>query len=363
MLLLAAGRCCAEKTFYPGPWAGDIVVGPGMQARGKNLSSSSFIEQDLTSADFDGTDLTSACFKTCQLARASFRGAYLGSTVFEDCYGGGDRVEGQTFGSVDFTDADIQGTQFVNTRISATQLMSTRSYKKRSLARCWLTMYQRDDDDDALGVSFAGFDLSEAHLFGNFTGVDFAGARIAGASFDGANVRFAQLAATQNYRTRAMQNMILRFENEDVDFSGVDLSESRLTVKNGNLRLEGAFISRASFGANIGSQIMKTASYKKGEILFANMGTSDLSGVDLSRQNLTGCRFSVCKLVGTVFTDTVISGADFRDVPGHEKGLTVEQIKSTWNYKNGRMDGIILPKGIADALAREKTDAAREPSG
>ena len=51
----------------------------------------------------------------------------------------------------------------------------------------------------------------------------------------------------------------------------------------------------------------------------------------------------------------MITNCDFANyhVCGN-KGLTTEQIKSTWNYKHGHMEGIILPKDIADALQQEK---------
>ena len=50
--------------------------------------------------------------------------------------------------------------------------------------------------------------------------------------------------------------------------------------------------------------------------------------------------------------DAVITGAHFFNVPfGSNVGLTAEQIRTTWNYKNDRMQGIVLPKEIADSLS------------
>jgi hypothetical protein len=39
--------------------------------------------------------------------------------------------------------------------------------------------------------------------------------------------------------------------------------------------------------------------------------------------------------------------------PADSPGLTIEQIKSTWNYKNGRMAGVVLPRRVAAALLKE----------
>jgi len=50
------------------------------------------------------------------------------------------------------------------------------------------------------------------------------------------------------------------------------------------------------------------------------------------------------------FTDSIISGCNFE----YFLGLTTENIKSTWNYKHGRMNGIKLPVEIQKALDAEK---------
>ena len=53
---------------------------------------------------------------------------------------------------------------------------------------------------------------------------------------------------------------------------------------------------------------------------------------------------------GLDITDSVITDCDFTDF----KGLTLENVKSTWNYKHGRMEGIKLPEEIQKALDAEK---------
>jgi len=80
----------------------------------------------------------------------------------------------------------------------------------------------------------------------------------------------------------------------------------------------------------------------------------DLAGFDLSNQNLTGAAFGRCDLTNVDFTGAVITGADFAYRRQPNTGLTADQIKSTWNYKHGRMEGIQLPPGIAEALRSEK---------
>ncbi len=102
----------------------------------------------------------------------------------------------------------------------------------------------------------------------------------------------------------------------------------------------------------------------------------DASNYDFSNKELCGFRFHNCNFTNANFENTVITGVHFfknisshydpistynnRFLPTGEKayGLTLDQIKSTWNYKHNRMEGIVLPERIAKALAAEKS--ARE---
>jgi len=79
---------------------------------------------------------------------------------------------------------------------------------------------------------------------------------------------------------------------------------------------------------------------------------ADLSACDLSGQNLTDCTFRGCDLTNALFNDAVVTNAKFSP-HAPNKGLTADQIKSTWNYKHGCMEGIVLPKDLANALVRQ----------
>ncbi|MDR2346325.1 MAG: pentapeptide repeat-containing protein [Planctomycetaceae bacterium] len=74
-----------------------------------------------------------------------------------------------------------------------------------------------------------------------------------------------------------------------------------------------------------------------------------------SNQNLSNCKFESVDLTGTDFTNAIITGVQFN---GYERysaiNPTIDQIKSTWNYKNNRMDGIKLPPDIQKELDKEK---------
>jgi uncharacterized protein YjbI with pentapeptide repeats len=118
-----------------------------------------------------------------------------------------------------------------------------------------------------------------------------------------------------------------------------------------------ATLERSSPGEHLRGkkQLMATANYKRGLFLGIVFFAGDFADCDFSGMNLTGSNFARCDLNNANFEDAVISNVEFA-THGHKwkeessKGLTVEQIKSTWNYRNGRMDGVVLPKSIVDKL-------------
>ncbi|MDR1479271.1 MAG: pentapeptide repeat-containing protein, partial [Planctomycetaceae bacterium] len=98
-------------------------------------------------------------------------------------------------------------------------------------------------------------------------------------------------------------------------------------------------------------QLRTTKNFEDREFLDIKFGVSILRGLNLSRFNLTGCQF-LGDLTDVNFTEAVISKCDF----GVLSNITIDQIKSTWNYKAGRMNGIKLPDKIQKELDAEKNN-------
>jgi uncharacterized protein YjbI with pentapeptide repeats len=125
----------------------------------------------------------------------------------------------------------------------------------------------------------------------------------------------------------------------EVNLAGVDFS--------------GADVSGAQFYRSIGKErLLTTKSYQTGSLVGVVLVSLDLANVDFSQQDLTRAKFVQCDLTGADFTDAVITDADFHgclDTPP-----TVEQIKSTWNYKHGRMAGVLLAEQLQAALQVDK---------
>ncbi|MBQ2556595.1 MAG: pentapeptide repeat-containing protein, partial [Thermoguttaceae bacterium] len=174
-----------------------------------------------------------------------------------------------------------------------------------------------------------------------------------------------EATAEQLYETINYQEHDLRFMQ--IDLRDVNLSET--TLEFGSVAvypetvLEGAVIRNATFKASgdaaadagITNAILYTTKSYRDHNLSGVTFECNLTGCDLSTQNLSAARFQTSDVSGADFTDAVVTRCDFSGA----KGLTREQIESTWNYKMGNMAGIKLPKELEEELAASTAGAAR----
>ncbi len=334
-----------------GPWAAGLNVGPGMNAVGKNLKGSEFVGQDLQGAVFAGCDLDGVLFYQCNLTSASFKRARLSGMNITDC-----RIEG-----ADFADAVINGVVGMSggladppfavwphdMRLSDEQFLATRSYKVKDLSRCVISLSGRRSPA-APKWDFRGANLQGALLHhGDFTGCDFTDARIDGIELSVCTVAFEQFASTDNFKNRrALRGARFRTVRllGEWSFRGMDLSGTVFEgVDSAKFDFTDADIANCAFGSGIGNpHLRSTRNFKEGDLSHMRFYAFDLSGFDFSGVNLTRSEFSRgCDFTGANFEDAVLTGVRFGQ---GVTGLTVEQIQSTWNYKHGRMAGIVLPK-------------------
>lgn len=361
VLALSHAQCdTPSPKVVLGRWARGLQIRPNMDARGVKLYGSEFVGQDLRNARFDHCALYGVRFSDCNLSHASFRGAILVGASWDSC-----RIE-----EADFTDAVINDTDDSLLALTADQIMSTYSYKKRDLRNVWISGRLSKEDNRPPQYDFRRVDLNGATFCADdFTSSDFTDASMYGATFSGSILSFRSLASSVTFRRRDLQGMSFGgvYFVDDCDFSGMDLTgawlsdlHNRKTDEDLPLNLAGAIIRSAEFRKSFSARdyltpahLYSTASYKQGDLSGVKLYGFDLTGWDFSKQNLTGAAFGECKLAGADFTDAVISGVDFAHRREASAGLTVEQIKSTWNYKQGRMEGIILPEDVAQVLAAE----------
>ena len=111
----------------------------------------------------------------------------------------------------------------------------------------------------------------------------------------------------------------------------------------------------AASDAGITNAILYTTKSYRDHNLSGVTFECNLTGCDLSTQNLSAARFQTSDVSGADFTDAVVTRCDFSGA----KGLTREQIESTWNYKMGNMAGIKLPKELEELAAANTTESAR----
>ncbi len=139
------------------------------------------------------------------------------------------------------------------------------------------------------------------------------------------------------------------------EFAGVELDKAPQD-------LFGVVLTRTSFatvGADVdftdarladvaasGRQLAQTANFREKRYNGLRLANANFEKYDFSDTMLTRCRFSRVDFSGAVLLD-----CDFRDV----EGLTLEQLKSTWNWKSNSLDltsfDAALQKEIKAALA------------
>lgn len=247
--------------------------------------------------------------------------------------------------------------------MTADQLKATKSYEKKSLIKC----------------SFQSC---------NFEGVDFSKCDLTGTKFEPAAVDHKSKWNYWSQREEGKKGNVLSqcrfvganlqkvlFENavlDNADFTGADLRDTnfRLVYGIGSCNFTDAVVERASVGLSR-KQLESTASFKSKRLIDTQFRGGDWIGVNLTGFNLSGSSFTVT-LHNANFTDAIITGCDFYPFPKRKDAfrseympeekyaspststLTAEQIKSTWNWKHNRMEGIILPPALAKELNLNK---------
>ena len=302
------------------------ILGPSLgPAYGKKLFQNdqwTLLDDKSKSPDFarDGNDFSNQTFnhviidsgagdllkyvKNIKFSGCRFNQVRIVDYYFTDCdFSGATFYDVQMLSSVtdgcNFTDAWVNNSRI---DLNREQLLSTASYKSKNLV---------------------GFDSGYGGNPGLYQGMSFAG-------FD---LRYS------DFRHAGMMT--------DCDFTDATIEGATL----GYLRIE---------------QLLVTKDFKQGLVKGVKLSMSDSVSwpehvVDLSKMVFIDCKFDLTwriydrtkhgwvRLTGKVdLTDSVISGCHIGD------GITLENIKSTWNYKHNRMEGIQLPEEIQKALDAEK---------
>ena len=275
-------------------------------------------------------------FTTHVLPNALFEGQHKPIKIEDGVNLAGLRMEGVR---INREGIDLKNVNFKGASLKGGNLIDTRffdcSFRSASLVQV-----------DASGASFVGCD---------FEGAEIGGADIAGISFE-------QLKSTWNFRIKILAGTRLQIDFKDTDLSGFDLRDVNFYLSRvAGCKLDNTVISGGSFYDITMEQLVFTKDFREGGLLGVAFYDTDFSNKDLSKMNLTGCKFYMirtpskpigmrCNMENTDFSDSVITKCDFQEV----KNLTLNQIKSTWNYKHGHMGSVLLPQNIQTALDAEK---------
>ena len=290
----------------------------GADLRGVDLRSSKFRDTDFRGADlrvanFFGTDLSSDIkFSNADLRYADLRGANLHGANLH-----GANLHGANLSYADLSGADLRQAKLINITIDS----------KTKLDAKWHLVW-RILNEGVSGQDLSGKDLSNADLSGaDFSGVDLSSA-------DLRNAKLVNVKINSYTKLDAKWHLVLKILNEGVsgkDLSGKDLSSTNFSsVDLSSVNLSGSNLSNADLSNSnlIGADLRNT------DLSGVNFGTTNLSGAKLNGSNLTNADFSNANLSGVDFSGANFSGAKLYK----SKNITIEQIKSTKNWKTAKYD-------------------------
>lgn len=281
---------------------GELIPGTEEISPGPGLRISSF---DLYAADFSGgLDLSRSSFTQCNLRMARFNNANLTDAFFITS-----SIDGAEFSGAIINKARLPG------HFTADQLYSTASYQAADISGVWLSENALADwDFSGQNITDVRFDWSTgftaAQLYAtasyqsqNIQGVGLLGIDLTGWDFTNQNVidvSFSDtLTADQLYSTASYQRKNLRGIYFRGDVTGWDFTDQNISWAHNR--------GGARFTTLTTAELYPTASYKAKDLRGVGFVYTNLSGFDLSNQNLSGSHFLGVRL----FNSTNITGAKF----------------------------------------------------
>jgi len=330
---LQSPRICEQ-----GPWCRDLVMGPKVNAAGRNLRESRFLKIDLRGANFDDADLTGVEFSQCDLQGATFRRARLEKTCFTKM--------APLPADVDMTDAVINGMYSLWTStslLSYEQFVSTDSYKRKNLVGVTIHGGNRRPDELTNIYDFSNANLRGARLIGEFRGYDFTNARISNLRAEGLRIYASQLASTRDFQEKWVLGLDFsssidlrgKLDMTGMKWENVDFGQDPIDATFDNVQLVACRLHRGVSP----EQLRATSNYRGGDLSGLKFNRWNFDGYDLTGFDLSGAEFHDCSWKGTNVTDTVISGVRFEN-RGQSVGWNNEQFHSTWNYQRDRLIGL-----------------------
>ncbi len=283
----------------------------GLDLSRRDLAGVRVTDAFLRDVDFSGSDLTGADLRYTQFFRCNFSNANLTNVAitdsgsFRECNFSGAKLQNIDISEVDDSPA------FVDCDFTGATLTRVPSFDQWTFKDCVLKNVRLADVRVPRYSSLAVNATANVKKYKEFEGV----------SFDDAPKNLSGFVLT---RTEFL-----------TDVGGVDFTNARLT----SVRAPGLS----------GRQLAQTVNFREKRYEGLALNAANFEKYDFSDAVLTDCRFEKIDFANANFTDAVLLDCSFSAV----EGLTLEQLKSTWNWKSGRLDLISF-----DAALQAQVDAA-----
>ncbi len=325
-----------------------IPLEDGLDLSRRNLANVQINNVYVRDVDFSGSDLTGADLRFARFQSCNFSNATLMDVAINDS---------TTFENCDFRGAKLRNVERTPVAVAVNP--------------------PEDYDED--GTRIRKLELGDEEVFENptFIECDFTDASLGGATLDrwtfqDCVFQGVYLADVNARDWPSLDVNTIANVKKYKEFAGVDFNEAPQD-------LFGAVLTRTSFatvGADVnftdarltdvaasgltGRQLAQTANFRQKRYIGLRLDDANFEKYDFSSAFLTRCRFSKIDFAGADFTDAVLYDCEFRNV----EGLTLEQLKSTWNWKANSLDlasfDAALQAQIKAALAKTQTDEAQD---
>ena len=205
------------------------------------------------------------------------------------------------------------------------------------------------------GACFNNCELNIQSKNSDFTGVTFQNCLL--------NIPYEIFAQSRNFQQR------IPFDDPDVrvglydypinaDMTNFEFINAKLSNFHSAINITNSYFDSVTLKTTLPivrfsqQQLVTTANFKMGVFVRFNLLPDSCDNLDFSDALFLGCLFPPSSMTNSDFT-----GAKFIDCSLERlTNLTVEQIKSTWNYKNNRMDLIKLPPDLQKYFDEEKKE-------
>ena len=254
--------------------------------------------------DLTGANLTKTVFAAAELTGAVMRNVQMDAET---------RFIGAKMAGVDLEDARLGGVWFTNAGLAGANLQRIRTDEKTRL-----------NGADLTGARLAGADLRGANLDGaKLEKADLTRivaderTRAEGASFNGADLTEACLTNSTLLRgakltqVRAPRASFVGAQLQGTDFTGVDLPEA--TLASGSADAQDKCHCTPEKGPLVcGFTAVQGAIFKTANLYAANLGYTDMRGVNLEGVDLRTARLERTDLRGAILIKAKLPGNDLR---------------------------------------------------